>query len=387
LSGHSNWLDERLPPEETEFVRNARIDLLIPIAKGAAQTEALMALGIKRSEEPYTHEDQELLGAIAGSLAVTLGQPAPDARRLIASFKECPECGVCYDASLLSCEVDHAHLKSMQIPRVLANRYRLERRRGQGGMGTVYEVTDSALERRVAIKLIREDWTDSNEALQRFRREARAAASFAHPNVVTIYDYGIEGETRAFLVMELLEGVTLREELNRHQRLTSARMVDIFQGVCAAVAAAHERSLIHRDLKPENIFLTGNTVKVLDFGIAKFLPTNDDSAATAMSAATRTGVLVGTPAYMSPEQLLGEELHVCWDLWALSVVAYEVLTGALPFRRASGPDGRRAILAGDFAPVEEPWQSFFARVFAEDRNKRPQSAAEFLSQLEHMLRV
>ena len=92
---------------------------------------------------------------------------------------------------------------------------------------------------------------------------------------------------------------------------------------------------------------------------------------------------MGTPAYMSPEQLLGEELHVCWDLWALSVVAYEALTGALPF--TSGPDGRRSILEGNFTPVEEPWQSFFERSFAEDRNKRPQSAAEFLSQLEKIL--
>jgi tRNA A-37 threonylcarbamoyl transferase component Bud32 len=383
LSGDSDWLDQRLPPEESEFVRNSRIDLLVPIAKGAAQTEALMALGVKRSEEPYTHEDQELLEAIAGSLSVTLGQAIPAARRSIASFKECPECGICYDETALACDVDGARLKTMQMSRVLANRYRLERRRGQGGMGTIYEVTDNALERRVAIKLIREDWTDSAEALQRFRREARAAASFAHPNVVTIYDYGVDGETRAFLVMELLEGVTLREELKQNQRLASPRVIDIFRGVCAAVEAAHARNLIHRDLKPENIFLTGNTVKVLDFGIAKFLPTNDDSAPTAVFAGTRTGVLVGTPAYMSPEQLLGEELHVCWDLWALSVVAYEALTGALPF--ASGPDGRRAILEGIFTPVEEPWQSFFERSFAEDRNKRPQSAAEFLSQLENIL--
>ena len=382
LSGDSSWLGEQLPPAETEFVRNARIDLLVPIAKGAAQTEALMALGMKRSEEPYTHEDQELLEAIAGSLAVRLGQAKSAARQSIALFKECPECGLCYDADALTCEVDHSRLQAMQMPRVLVNRYRLERRRGKGGMGTVYEVTDNALERRVAVKLIREDWTDSNEALQRFRREARAAASFSHPNVVTIYDYGIEGGTRAFLVMELLEGVTLREELKRHQRLAPSQIIQIFRGVCAAVSAAHERNLIHRDLKPENIFLTGGTVKVLDFGIAKFLPSNDASSPTVVSAATRTGVLVGTPVYMSPEQLLGEQLHVGWDLWALSVVAYEALTSALPF--GSGADGRRAILAGSFTPTDEPWQSFFTGCFSPDRNKRPQSAAEFLSRLEIM---
>src|SRR5262249_19142408 len=129
-----------------------------------------------------------------------------------------------------------------------------------------------SLERRVAIKLIRDDWVDSPEALQRFRREARAAAGFAHPNVVTIFDYGTEGETRAFLVMELLQGGTLRDEVKQHRRLETARMVQIFPGVFSAVEAAHQRDLNHRDLKPENIFIakgtgeTGEVIKVLDFG-------------------------------------------------------------------------------------------------------------------------
>ena len=266
--------------------------------------------------------------------------------------------------------------------------------RGQGGMGTVYEASDSSLERRVAVKLIRDDWVDSVDAVQRFRREARAAAGFTHPNVVTIYDYGVEGETRAFLVMELLKGGTLRDELRRHKRLPPSRMVHILRGVCAAVEAAHQRDLIHRDLKPENIFIatgadgTGEVTKVLDFGLAKFLPVNDDSASTRMTAATQTGMLIGTPAYMSPEQLLGEELDVHWDLWALAVTAYEALTGALPFAAGAG-DWRQAVLSGRFTPLSEhienppePWVSFFTRSFAGDRTKRPQSAAEFLRQLE-----
>jgi len=281
---------------------------------------------------------------------------------------------------------------------MLVGRYQLERKRGEGGMGTVYEATDTALERRVAIKLIRDDWVNSAEALQRFRREARAAAGFAHPNVVTIFDYGVEAETRAFLVMELLEGSTLRGELNRHKRLESSRIVDIFRGVCGAVEAAHQRDLIHRDLKPENIFIakssdaTGELIKVLDFGIAKFLPANDGSSPTRMTVATHTGMLVGTPAYMSPEQLLGEDLDVGWDLWALSVVAYEMLTGASPFSAASGGDGRRAVLSGNFTPLgeyfdkpPERWLSFFARCFAVDCAARPHSAPEFFSQLEQAL--
>ena len=180
-------------------------------------------------------------------------------------------------------------------------------------MGTVYEASDSSLERRVAVKLIRDDWIDSVDAVQRFRREARAAAGFTHPNVVTIYDYGVEGETRAFLVMELLKGGTLRDELSHQKRLSSSRMVHVFRNVCATVEAAHRRDLIHRDLKPENIFIatgvdgTGEVIKVLDFGLAKFLPVNVDSASTHTTAATQPGMLIGTPAYMSPEQLLGED--------------------------------------------------------------------------------
>jgi len=262
-------------------------------------------------------------------------------------------------------------------------------------MGTVYEARDSALERRVAVKLIRDDWVDSVDAVQRFRREARAAAGFAHPNVVTIYDYGVDGDSRAFLVMELLAGGTLRDELGRHQRLSPSRTVQIFRGVCAAVEAAHQRDLIHRDLKPENIFIaragdgTSEVVKVLDFGLAKFLPSQGDSAPTRGTTATQTGILVGTPAYMSPEQLLGENLDVQWDLWALTVIAYEMLTGTLPFATTPANEWRRMVLSGIFKPLSEhfnnppeQWQSFFDRWFIGDRSQRPRTAAEFFKQLE-----
>ena len=156
--------------------------------------------------------------------------------------------------------------------------------------------------------------------------------------------------------------------------------------MCAAVEAAHRRQLIHRDLKPENIFLLRpdgvdkgeETVKVLDFGIAKFLRSCDDAAATRTDFETGAGILVGTMAYMSPEQLLGESPDVSWDLWALAVVAYETLTGALPFATASAGDWRRAVLAGSFTPLarhlKDPpaqWQTFFARCFATNGIERP----------------
>jgi tRNA A-37 threonylcarbamoyl transferase component Bud32 len=393
LHSDSNWLDHRLPVEEARLLRQARIDLLVPVSKAQGHLDALLALGMKRSEEPYTREDQELVEAIAASLALLVEAPAKTEDKRAGSFQECPDCGTCYAPASTTCDRDGAALVETRFSRLLGSRYRLDRRRGHGGMGTVYEASDSALDRRVAIKLIRDDRAASAEAIERFRREARAAAGFAHPNVVTIHDYGVESDGRAFLVMELLEGFTLREELRRSGRLSPSRLAEVFRGVCAGVEAAHRQQLIHRDLKPANIFIAlrademGEVVKVLDFGIAKFLPVADDSTPTRTRAETHTGVLVGTPAYMSPEQLLGEKLDSLWDVWALSVVAYEALTGALPFLGTS--DWQSAVISGRFTPLsvhlpEAParWKSFFDRCFSIDRRRRPASAEELLEQLE-----
>ena len=166
---------------------------------------------------------------------------------------------------------------------------------------------------------------------------------------------------------------------------------------CAAVEAAHRRQLIHRDLKPENIFLVRaedsgmpvETVRVLDFGVAKFLPSSEEATITRTGFETHPGVLVGTLAYMSPEQLLGERPSESWDLWALAVTAYETLTGALPFPVSPRMDWRQSILAGRFTPLSthlkeaaERWQEFFASCFAPDRTRRPSSTEELLHGLE-----
>jgi serine/threonine-protein kinase len=257
-------------------------------------------------------------------------------------------------------------------------------------MGAVYEAVDTALERRVAVKVIRDELVGSTEVLERFRREARAAASFTHPNVVTVYDFGVAAETRAFLVMELLEGATLREELRRQKRSTPLRTVEILRGVCAAVDAAHRRHLVHRDLKPENIFMSrgeaGEVPKVLDFGVAKFLP-----AAVQAPADTQSAVLVGTPAYMAPEQFRSQLVDPAWDLWALAVITYEMLTGAHPFAGPTGAD-YSAVLMGRFKPLTTylqgsptRWQEFFERAFHVDPARRPNSAQIFFSELERAL--
>jgi serine/threonine-protein kinase len=388
----SGWLQQQLPPKDVDFLRKARIDFLVPISTASDHAEALLALGVKRSEEPYAQEDRNLLITIASNLAMLLERPAAAPVLLPASeaFVECPQCGACYDPGAGPCPQEGATPVPMRLPRVLAGRYRVERRRGRGGMGTVYEATDTALERRVAVKVIHDSLVGSAEAAERFRSEARVAASFAHPNVVTVYDFGSVAETRAFLVMELLEGVTLREELHAQPRSAPGRVVEIMRGVCAAVQAAHRRHLVHRDLKPENIFLSrgeaGEVPKVLDFGVAKFLP-----AADLATANTQSGMVVGTLAYMAPEQLRGQPVDPAWDLWALAVVTYEMLTGVHPFVRPAGAD-YNAVLMGRFTPLatylrESPtrWQQFLERALHVDPARRPNSAQTFFSELERAL--
>jgi DNA-binding NtrC family response regulator len=323
--------------------------------------------------------------------------PATVPARVSQGFEECTQCGACYDVGVGHCAKEGAALTPISIPRLLAGRYRLERRLGRGGMGTVYEATDDALGRRVAVKLIREDPVGKPDAAHRFRREAQVAASFAHPNVVTVFDFGLAG-SHAFLVMELLEGTTLREEIRSRGTLAPVRTVEIMRGVCAALEVAHQRHLIHRDLKPENVFLaraqTDEIPKVLDFGLAKFVHTAAaavPNAPTASEAETGAGVLLGTLQYMAPEQLAGGTPQPAWDLWALAVLAYEMLTGTHPFGSV-WPDWHRALLAGSFTPItahlpESPskWTEFFARALALDPKRRPDSARSFFLELERAL--
>jgi tRNA A-37 threonylcarbamoyl transferase component Bud32 len=388
----SGWLQQQLPHEETEFLRQARIDLLVPVTTDPLRTEALLALGAKRSEEPYSGEDQDLLVTIAASLAILLEKPLASAASRTDIFEECPKCGVCYDSGATQCTKEGARLVPVILPRLLEERYRLERRLGSGGMGTVYAASDISLARRVAVKVIRQDLVGSAEAAERFRQEARAAASFAHPNVVTVHDFGVAAGTRAFLVMEMLEGSTLRERLRIQKRMPPARVVSIIREVGAALGAAHRRHLVHRDLKPENLFLvgieSGEVTKVLDFGLAKFVPNSTEQ----QTVDTAPGAVVGTPRYMSPEQRCGGAVHQAWDLWALAVVTYETLTGAFPFEINSPGDWSADGDPVPFTPVAKylpeegsRWQRLFERSFAREPSLRHESADAFLSDLQRVV--
>jgi len=276
---------------------------------------------------------------------------------------------------------------------VLADRYRIDRRLGRGGMGTVYAATDMALDRAVAAKVVRDDLVGREDADSRFHAEARSAAKFAHPNVVTIHDFGVTPAGLGYLVMELLEGVTLRQELQQRGRLSPPHARAVLRDTSAAVDAAHRYQLIHRDLKPDNIFLarshTNETAKVLDFGLAKALPpaSNDTSAAQL----TNPGVLIGTPAYMSPEQLRGGDPDPLWDLWALALVAYEMIAGRHPFAGmpigalSGGADGYHALIAAPLADAPPGCRDFFIRALALDRAIRPQSAHALFDEFQRVV--
>ena len=223
------------------------------------------------------------------------------------------------------------------LGKVLDDKYRLDEHMGEGGMGTVYRATHLLIERPVAVKVLNPRLVADDTAKERFRREARAAGRLQHSNAVAVTDFGETREGLVYLVMELLEGRPLREVLAREAPLDPARAVSLMLQISAAVEAAHEAGIIHRDLKPGNIFLVQRpdspyVVKVLDFGIAKIAA---DDEGNLMDTLTGTGVMIGTPRYMSPEQCDGAELTPSSDVYSLGVILYEMLSGQTPFSGAS----------------------------------------------------
>ncbi|HEY8427593.1 MAG TPA: protein kinase [Sandaracinaceae bacterium] len=250
----------------------------------------------------------------------------------------CPQCGTRFDPPIQYCPHDGSQtypaVESQGAPadpllgRVIDGRYRIERQIGEGGMGVVYMATHTVLQKRLALKVLRGDNGRDADVVQRFMQEAQAATSIGHPNIIDISDFGRLPDGSVYFVMEYLDGMSLSAMIKRGGSVPTQEALHIVRQIASALEAAHARGIVHRDLKPDNIFIVkqgqdARFVKVLDFGIAK--------VGGAASRLTKTGMVFGTPHYMSPEQAAGHSVDRRTDIYALGVIMYEMFTGKVPF--------------------------------------------------------
>lgn len=250
----------------------------------------------------------------------------------------CSACGARFSQDAAFCPFDGRPTQDLPeeqppgdplLGRVLDGRYQVEERLGEGGMGTVYRATHVTLGKRIALKVLRPELAEDASTVKRFMQEAQAASSIGHPNIVDVSDVGSLPDQTVYFAMEYLEGMALGERISRAGALSVDEAVRVGSEVGSALASAHARGIVHRDLKPDNIYLVGREdggpplVKVLDFGVAKV-----GGAATKL---TKTGMVFGTPHYMSPEQAAGQGVDGRTDIYALGVILYEMLTGRVPF--------------------------------------------------------
>lgn len=408
----------RLPQQELDWLASMGTSLIVPMNGTDHRLTGLLLLGPKKSEAPYSGSDRQLLDSLADQIAIVYEnvrlkeRVARDRRiqhevlsrveeRKINLLKECPKCDKCYDSSEKICPDDQTELQlSLPVERTVEGRYKLNKLIGRGGMGAVYEASDLRLNRGVAVKILGSGFFGNQEAQRRFQREAQASARLNHPNVVRVYDYGALSTEGAYLVMELLKGVTLGERLRTVIYLEPDAAADLFDQILSAMEAAHEAGIIHRDLKPDNIFILEDqesseaatadkkakpVVKVLDFGIAKITQI-DTSSETTSHSITTPGTVLGTFGYMSPEQLTGGDVDQRSDIFSLGVIVIKTLTGRRPF---SGKTFQELITTMMSRPFHLPGSSVemkrldavLQKCLAVEKEKRFDSVAEMRKEL------
>ncbi len=283
-----------------------------------------------------------------------------------------------------------ASLSGDLVGRVIDNRYQVTSVLGQGGMGVVYEAIHKYLNRKVAIKVLQRALATDEGYVARFLREAQAVAALKNRHTITVHDFGVTEDGQLYFAMELLEGLPITDVIEQDAPIPFDRAVDYLQQVCESLAEAHEAGILHRDLKPDNLFLgkdgEGNDfVSVLDFGIAKKI-----SEHTPTARITDTGMIPGTPHYVSPEQAHGREATPCSDLYALGVILYEMLCGHPPFDADSGVGvllkhiqelPTPLTVAHPFLDIHPLADDLLAVLLDKEPSRRPQTAREFARML------
>lgn len=408
----------KLPQRETDWLESMGTSLIVPMNGAEQRLAGLLLLGPKKSEEPYSGSDRQLLDSLAAQIAIVYEnvrlkeRVARDRKiqqeilarveeRKINLLKECPRCGRCYDSSDQTCADDRSELRlTLPVERTVEGRYRLDKLIGKGGMGAVYSASDIRLNRGVAVKILSGGLFGNPEALRRFQREARASARLTHPNIVRVYDYGALSAEGAYLVMELLKGNTLGGILRKNIYLEPDDAADLFDQIFSAMEAAHEAGIIHRDLKPDNIFVVEEpessnratadvkskpVVKVLDFGIAKITQI-EPSSESVLYTVTSPGAVLGTFGFMPPEQLTGGEVDQRSDIFSLGVIVVKTLTGRNPFTGKTYQELITAITTRKFhlpgsSPEARRLDAALQKCLATDPERRFASVAEMRREL------
>ncbi len=367
-------LDDELPESEKQWLEGLRANLIVPVTSTDRRLIGLLILGKKASEEPYIAHDFDILRSLAGQIAlayeniglhVQVHEQDRVQREVLDRFeeaeiylvKECPLCGTCYDSTVELCTEDDTPLAlTLPVERTIEQRYRLDKVLGKGGVAIVYQAMDLRLNRTVAVKVLARSVMDSPDASRRFQREARMLAKLAHPRIVTIHDFGRTQRGCAFLVMEYLQGSTLGRRLRQQGSYRPEIAALLFDQILDGLGAAHRTGVIHRDLKPDNVLIAeaeedgDRSVKLLDFGLAKFHPTSG----VENTNLTLPGFVIGTLAYMAPEQLNGDEADERSDLFAIGVMVFESLCGRKPF---SGRTPAQVLSSMQETDVELPGDS------------------------------